>query len=95
MIVRIASSHPPLLEEADDFRAFKVVCAAPRAACGDGFVQVGRLEGDHLWVDPDWIRGQAPDDAAWSAGFGKMVDYAASAGWVDAAGAIRAHIEDH
>lgn len=94
MIVRIDSANPPSLEDADNFRAFKLVCASPREACVDAFAQVGRLDGDHLWVDADWIRANGRQDEEWSAGLGKMIDYAASAGWVDDSGAIRAHIED-
>lgn len=94
MIVWIDASRPPSLKEADDFRAFKVVCASPRTDCRDAFAQVGRLDDDHLWVDADWIRRHGPADDDWLTGLGKMMDYAASAGWVDADGAVRAHIED-
>ena len=94
MIVRIDPSRPPSLEEADNFRAFKVACASPREACAAGFAEVGRLEGDHLWVDAEWLKAHGPDDDAWRGGLDKMVDYATSAGWVDDAGAVRAHIED-
>lgn len=94
MIIRINPSQPPSLEEAENFRAFKVVCTSPRGDCRNGFIEIGRLDGDHLWVDADWLRRRGPDNEQWTAGLGKMIDYAASAGWVDADGAIRAHIED-
>lgn len=94
MNVQIDALQPAALDDADNFRSFKVVCTSPREDCKDAFAQVGRLDGDHLWVDADWIRSNGPIDEKWHAELVKMIDYAASAGWVDAAGAIRAHIED-
>jgi len=94
MIIKIEASQPAKLEDADNFRAFKLVCASQRADSVDALAQVGRLDGEHVWVDPQWIKSNAPAGDEWQAGFRKMVDYAASAGWVDEAGNIRAHIED-
>nr|WP_087573959.1 hypothetical protein [Sphingomonas sp. CDS-1] len=94
MIVRIDSANPPSLEDVDNFRAFKLICESPREACAGSFAKIGRLDGDHLWVDADWIRTNGRQDEEWVAGLGKMIDYAASAGWVDDGGAIRVHIED-
>lgn len=93
MIVRIMASEPPVLEDAANFRAFKVVCTSPRGDCKSAFAEAGRLDGDHLWVDPDWIRANGPSGEPWAAGLAKMIAYADSAGWVDDRGAIRAHIE--
>lgn len=94
MIVRIDSSNPPALEDIDNFRAFKLVCASPRASCAQALAQVGRADGDHVWVDAGWLRANGRADADWQAGLDKMIDYAAGAGWVDDSGAIRAHVED-
>jgi hypothetical protein len=56
---------------------------------------MGRLEGEHVWVSPDWLHAASglAADPDWAAGFGKMVEFAAKQGWVKEAGAIRAHIE--
>lgn len=94
MIIHVDASNPPSLGDAENFRAFKVECASDRNDCTDAFAEVGRLDGDHLWVDPAWLCSHGRRDADWAAGLQKMIDYAASAGWVDQAGAIRAHIED-
>jgi len=54
-----------------------------------------RVEGDHLFVDPEWLResaGAAADDEEWGHRFDGMLAYAARAGWADGAGAVRAHI---
>lgn len=94
MIVRIDASNPPVLEDADNFRAFKLVCAAPRDTCAEAFARVGRMDGDHVWIDAGWLRANGRPDAEWQAGLDKMITFAAGAGWVDDKGAIRAHIED-
>jgi hypothetical protein len=93
MFVKISSSGAVSLEDVDNFRAFKLVSevgpALPEAALAD----VGRIDGDHVWIDAAWLRRNGrPDDEAWLAGFQKMTDYAKSAGWTDDQGAIRAHI---
>jgi hypothetical protein len=94
MIITIGAQNSPSLDDADNFRAFKVVCEAERDSCAAQFSQVGRLDGDHLWVDPEWIRRNGRTDGDWLAGLDKMIAYAGSSGWTDASGAIRAHIED-
>ena len=55
----------------------------------------GSVTGDgHVALDPGWLRAAGPDgDRTWSEGFDAMVGYARSKGWVDDAGAIRAHVE--
>lgn len=94
MIIQINAATAPALEDADNFRGFKVVCTSARADCHDQFAIVGRLDGDHLWVKQDWLRQHGRQDPEWLAGLGKMLDYAGRAGWMDLAGAVRAHIED-
>lgn len=94
MIIRIDDTNSPVLDEANNFRGFKVVCSSARSACADKLAQIGRPDGDHVWVKADWLRANGPGDESWLNELGKMIDYAASAGWVDESGAIRAHIED-
>ena len=50
---------------------------------------------DHVWVGVDWVRGQATGRVppAWEDDFTKMLDFAATKGWLDEGGeAIRAHV---
>jgi len=91
MIINIQAAGPATLEDADNFRAFKVVSAAAPASA---FAAIGRLDGGHVWVNPAWLKAHGrPDDETWATGLEKMLNYAKTAGWVDEAGYVRAHIE--
>ena len=72
---------PPAVEvrEPDDFTAFKVVVEVP----------------EHAWVAPDVLTALAGrgDDDAWRQNLAGMLAYAASKGWCDDAGRVRAHVE--
>jgi hypothetical protein len=81
----------PHLEDIDNFRALKVVIAAGDPAALE---TVGRVDGDHVWLDRAWLESNGrTDDPAWAKEFAGMAAYAEKAGWVDDTGAIRAHIE--
>jgi hypothetical protein len=91
MIIKITAAGAATLEDADNFKAFKVVSAAAPAAA---FAAVGRLDGDHVWVNPAWLKAHGrSDDSDWLTGLEKMLNYAKGAGWLDERGAVRAHIE--
>jgi hypothetical protein len=83
------------LEDADDFRAFSVAANCLPAALGAAVSKIGRLdEGGHAWIARSWLMEQGRSaDSAWLAQFEAMSAYAAKAGWLDADGAIRAHVE--
>jgi hypothetical protein len=92
MFIKISAAAPATLEDPDNFKAFKVVASA--GAPDSAFAAFGRLDGDHAWVDPAWLKANGrPDDANWLAGLDKMLGYAKGAGWLDDTGAVRAHIE--
>ncbi len=72
---------PPALSlrEPDDFTSFTL-----------------RARGQHAFVDRETLLALAGDralDPGWVAQLDAMLAYAASRGWVDDAGATRAHIE--
>jgi len=91
MFINIPSAGPATLEDADNFKAFKVISAAAPASA---FAPIGRLDGDHVWVDTAWLKANGrPDDSDWLSGLDKMLNYAKGAGWLDETGAVRAHIE--
>lgn len=94
MFVKLSSAGVASLEDADNFKAFKIVAEGHGATAAPGLSSIGRLDGEHVWVDPGWLKVNGrPDDAGWIAGLDKMLAYAKTAGWVDDHGAVRAHIE--
>jgi hypothetical protein len=93
MFIKLSAALPATLEDAGNFKAFKVVSDVTPEQAGAALGGAGRLDGDHAWIEPAWLRQNGADDAEWQAGLDKMLDYAGKSGWVDAAGAVRAHIE--
>jgi hypothetical protein len=95
-----------ILAEPEDFGHFSVSVedeggdAAEREATLArvvGETDLGRLsaDGSHVAVDPLALRSLAGPSAgpAWEDGFARMCAFAAGKGWVEADGAILAHIE--
>jgi hypothetical protein len=85
------------LEDARNFKQFHVTApdddqdALEEALAVSG---VGRVDGDHVWVDRSWLEAQGPADPEWREGLAGMLGYAASKGWTSADGrAVRAHVE--
>lgn len=87
------------LADPDNFQQFHVVVPG-----GDleGSLRVLGADGadadlaDHIWISVAAIRRWAGErgDSDWEAGFGKMLEYAGSKGWLDDdATHIQAHIE--
>ncbi|MUL67832.1 hypothetical protein BOO86_25395 [Mycobacterium sp. CBMA 234] len=72
---------PPIVEvrEPDDFKSFKVVIEAS----------------EHAWIAPDVLTELAGrgDDEQWRQHLTGMLEFAASKGWCDDAGRVRAHVE--
>jgi hypothetical protein len=97
MLIRVTREHALRLEAPEDLKRFKLLVEGGIA--GEALARVldeaGRLEGEHVWVSPDWLRRASglAGDASWQAGFARMVEFAAKQGWVNGDGAIRAHIE--
>jgi len=91
MIIKIPAAGPATLEDVDNFKAFKVVSAAAPASA---YATIGRLDGDHVWVNQTWLKTNGrPNDETWLTGLEKMLNYAKTAGWLDETGAVRAHNE--
>ncbi|HVB92218.1 MAG TPA: hypothetical protein VND70_08980 [Acidimicrobiales bacterium] len=92
-----------LIAQPDDFTRFSV--AVEGGGAEGSLAQVvhasglGRLQpdGGHVAVDPVALRALAGPAATpeWDEGFAGMRAYAAGKGWVDADGAILAHVEWH
>jgi len=93
MIISVDGSGTVSLQEADNFRGFKVKSAlADKDKLGKALSSAGRFDGEHAWIAKAWLIQQAPKDAAWRGEFDKMCAYAQSKGWIEA-DAIRAHVE--
>ena len=94
MFIAFDPAGIPRLEDADNFRAFKVVYPTSLSGKRTVLSAVGRFdEAGYLWVERAWLEENSPRDAGWQKGFDAMVTYAATLGWVDDVGSIRAHIE--
>ncbi|MBV1797744.1 hypothetical protein [Siccirubricoccus sp. G192] len=97
MLIRVTREHALRLEAPEDLKRFKLLVEGDIAgeALARALGEAGRLEGEHAWIAPDWLRRASglAADPEWQAGFAKMVEFAAKQGWVNEAGAIRAHIE--
>ena len=99
MIIQLSSTSAPRLDDADNFRAFKIVApkSLDRAALRRALGTLGRLaDDDHAWIDEAALRQLAnrPNDKTWHDNATAMIGYARKAGFIDeATGAIRAHIE--
>jgi len=90
MFIKIPEAGPATLEDVDNFKAFKIVLAAPDTAPGP----VGRRDGAYVWVNVAWLQANGrPDEADWQARLDNMLGYAKRAGWIDESGAVRGHIE--
>lgn len=54
----------------------------------------GDFDGEHVWLEEDYLRTAGPSDASWRSSFDDMVAFARSRGWSSADGRrIRAHLE--
>lgn len=97
MFLRLDVDHRWTLESVDDFKRFKVVSeisADELRLATTGPDVILDLSGD-AWVAPEFVTKLAGGraDRAWRQEFEKMVADAASSGWVDEAGRIKAHVE--
>jgi hypothetical protein len=100
MIVKMTADRRVVLEDRDNFRAFKLVVEGRR----DDLAAVRRaLRGTAELVDADtaWISQAAlrhwpevADNAAWQQAFSAMIEKARPHGWIDEERqAIKAHVE--
>lgn len=100
MFVKLTADRRVVLEDRDNFRAFKLVVEGERE---DLDVIRGALAGTAELVDADtaWIseaalrrRPEVAQEATWQQAFGAMIEKAKPHGWIDdARQAIKAHVE--
>lgn len=96
MLIRVTPAGAEL-EAPTDLKAFKVVAAGDLhgEALQHALGGAARLEGEHAWVSPEWVREASglAADPIWQEEFLHMLAYASRKGWVNDAGEVRAHIE--
>ena len=77
----------------DDRRRLEVLApeGLPDADLAARLGELGRLDGDHVWLSVEHLRQAGPADPGWAEGFDGMIGYARSKGWVEG-DAVRAHV---
>lgn len=99
VLLRSESDRQPTLEEADDFKSFKVVAPAVLAGgLDDALGDLGWVaeDEDHVFLRVEAVRAIAGRgaDEEWGKQFDGMISYADDKGWLDPTGtAIQAHVE--
>ena len=100
MFVKVTADRRVVLEDRDNFRAFKLVVEGRREDL-DAVrrVLVGTAEladADTAWISEAALRRrpEVAQDAAWQQSLGAMIEKARPHGWIDdARKAIKAHVE--
>jgi hypothetical protein len=94
------SPSAPRLEEADNFRALKVVVRGPalgREQLSRALAPVGIIDDSgHAVLRLGELRrlaGPLSDDAAWGEAFDAMVNYARAKGWGSGTDGVQAHCD--
>ena len=100
MIVKLTADRQIVLEDRDNFRAFKLVIDGRRADIEDvRHALAGTAElpdADTAWVSQDALRlrPEVAADTAWQESFAAMIETARPHGWIDdSRKAIKAHVE--
>jgi hypothetical protein len=99
MFVELTDSGPKV-REAENLRSLSVRAATSQALAGIGELGEVDPDGEHVWLHLNLFKAAAAatiDAAArdeWSAGFDRMIAYAADHGWTKESGTkVRAHRE--
>jgi hypothetical protein len=100
MFVKLTADRRVVLEDRDNFRAFKLVVEGRRddlAVAQSALVGTAELpDADTAWISQAWLRSrpEVATDTAWQQSFAAMVEKARPHGWIDdARAAIKAHVE--
>ena len=100
MFVKVTADRSVVLEDRDNFRAFKLVVEGRRedvdAARGALHGTAELPDADTAWISQDALRlrPEVATDTAWQQAFAAMIEKARPHGWIDdARKAIKAHVE--
>lgn len=100
MFVKVGADRCVMLEDRDNFRAFKLVVEgrredidAIRGALGN---TAELVDADTAWISQAALRArpEVAQDEAWQQSFGAMIEKAKPHGWIDEQRqAVKAHVE--
>jgi hypothetical protein len=100
MFVRLTADGRVSLEDAGNFRAFKLVIEGDAARLDAASVSLAGaaelIDATHAWIFEAALRGrpEVAQDQAWQQSLGAMIEKARPHGWIDdQRKAIKAHIE--
>ncbi len=100
MFVKVTADRRVVLEDRDNFRAFKLVVEGRREdidAVRHALAGTAELvDADTAWISEAALRRrpEVAQDAAWQQSLGAMIEKAGPHGWIDdARTAIKAHVE--
>lgn len=100
MIISVHATNDVTLDDAQNFRAFKVAVLIPDASLEEAQHALAGIatlpDRDTAWVSMDALRQWrgVKDDADWQKNFDAMIEKAKPHGWIDEANkAIKAHVE--
>lgn len=96
MIVSLTRPNAPTLLDERNFRALKVEARNGSSAddIASSLGDLGKLEGDHVWLSIDGLKSIGPNENAWKQSFDEMISYANKAGWVsEDKSLVRAHVD--
>jgi hypothetical protein len=100
MFVKVTADRRVVLEDRDNFRAFKLVIEGEREQL-DAIRRALHGTADLVDADTAWVsqaalrdRPEVHDDAIWQQSFAAMIEKAKPYGWIDEQRqAIKAHVE--
>ena len=100
MIISVHATNDITLDDANDFRAFKVAIQIPDASLEEAQVALAGLatmtDRETAWVSQEALRQWrvVKDDVEWQQNFDAMIEKAKPHGWIDEEKkAIKAHVE--
>jgi hypothetical protein len=100
MFVKVTADRRVMLEDRDNFRAFKLVVEGRReeidAARGALVGTAELVDADTAWISQEALRSrpEVAQEATWQQSFGAMIEKARPHGWIDdERKAIKAHVE--
>jgi hypothetical protein len=99
MIIRIAADNAVALEDAANFKAFKLVIAGDPSGRKPDLDGIRYIADDHAYIDRGTVVALSaePEAGSWREGFEAMVAAAGKYGWIDETGRAikeigRAHV---